>query len=706
VRDSTLVVATVAEALGVRVSGTRTAVAAVREFLATRHALLVLDNFEHVLEAGPVLADLLASCPDLTILVTSRAVLRLSGEQVVDVAPLSLPPAGPAADASLLLASEAVQLFVDRATAVHRDVATSASDLADIAMICEQLDGLPLAIELAAARVRTLPLGALLSLLDRRLALLTEGPRDQPARLRSMRDAIAWSYDLLAPEEQALFRRLAVFVGGFDLAGAAAIADDHDVLARVTALVTASLVRPDDQTAAERDAAPRFTMLETIREFGLEQLALSGEEHDVRQAHADHFDAVVEAVTPTPRWPATTERIRLTDVEKDNLRAALAWLDRVGEIERYLRLLTRLFPLWIPLGHIDEGRRLLERGLKRSDGVPADLRGLATGHAGTLAGYQDDGEHGLRLLKEALALAGTVANPTLENRSDLAMMQRQMGQQMDRLGRFREAEPYMKLALTGFSELGDDINVAVSHQSLAMTAYGQGELARARDHAETAIALLRTTGNLTFAPSMLQLLALIACDCGDARDAAAAIKEALARGPAAGEPSIPPGRMATVAVLAVSRGLASRAVRLHAAATARAMTLGVPFLLPERTAYERAMERARATLGEEAFAAAWAKGELMTLDEAAREVAAIVDALESTESDRDFAGHGLTPRELEVLQLIAAGHTNQQIADALYISRRTAEWHVRNVLGKLGVGNRTEAATLAARPNPPASPTP
>ncbi len=291
-----------------------------------------------MLDAGPLLAGWLTACPDLTIIITSRAVLRLSGEHIVDVAPLSLPPTGNRTSADDLVSSEAVQLFIERATATRSDIVIGPDDLSAIATICEQLDGLPLAIELAAARVRSLPPGGLVALLERRLELLTEGPRDQPARLRSMRDAIAWSYDLLAPEEQCLFRRLAVFVGGFDLAAAAAIADNAAVLSRMTALVDASLVRPITPNSDGANAAPRFTMLETVREFGLEQLALRGEEDRARQLHADHFDAVVEAITPTSRWPATTARIRLIDTEKGNLRAALTWLAQIGEIERYLRL--------------------------------------------------------------------------------------------------------------------------------------------------------------------------------------------------------------------------------------------------------------------------------------------------------------------------------------------------------------------------------
>src|SRR5215217_6376388 len=266
VRDPALVVPTIAQTLGLRESGTRTAEERLRDVLGDRRALLVLDNLEHLLDAGPLLPALLSDCPDLAILVTSRTVLRLSGEHAVAVPPLSLSPARPGPVGEHVIASEAVQLFVARASAARSDFVLTAADAPTIAAICARLDGVPRAIELAAARVRSLPPAALLHGLERRLVLLTGGGRDQPARLRSMRDAIAWSYDLLSAGERALFRRLAVFVGGFTLEGAEAVgrpqasgewprAPDAAIVDGVAALVDHSLVRQEAGSGGGPDHA-------------------------------------------------------------------------------------------------------------------------------------------------------------------------------------------------------------------------------------------------------------------------------------------------------------------------------------------------------------------------------------------------------------------------------------------------------------------
>ncbi len=700
VRGHSLVAATIAQTLAVRESGTRTIEARIQEFLTGRRALLVLDNFEHVLDAAPRLADWLAASPSLTVLVTSRIVLRLSGERVVDVAPLSLPNNGTDADIDTLLTAEAVQLFVERAVAARRDAVDNPTDLPIIAAICEKLDGLPLAIELAAARVRSLSIASLRTLLEGRLALLTEGPRDQPARLRSMRDAIAWSYELLPPAEQCLFNRLGVFVGGFDLAGVTAVADDNGTaLEQVTALVAASLVLPEVSGEAEGVASARYAMLETIREYALERLAVSGEETEARQRHADHFDSMIEAVTPTPRWPATTERVHLIDTERDNIRSALAWMLQAGDVERNLRMLTRLFPLWIPLGNIAEGRHLLEQGLAQGSAVPSDLRGLAMGHAGTLTSIQGDNEHGLQLLEQALMLARAVANPTLDNRMDGAMMLRQTGQVLARLGRYEEAESYIAQSLREFSELGNDVNVAMSHEALGSAAYGQGDLMRARSHCEAGIGLLRASGNVLVGSSMLQLFGLIACESGDIAAAVSALTEAFVLGPEAGEASTPPGRMATVAVLAVGCDLPEAAARLFSAALAQALALGEPFQLPQGPTFERAIGAGRAMLGEDEFAAAWAQGEAMTPEIAGNEAQAILAALASTNMSTkpsvQATAHGLTRRELEVLRMVADGLTNREIADSLFISVPTVKRHLSTIFGKLGVTSRVDARSHA-----------
>jgi excisionase family DNA binding protein len=698
ITDPALVVPTIARALGVREGGgDEPLVDRLAQVLRGKRSLLLLDNFEHVVAAATVVADLLGACPGLTVLATSRMRLHVSGEYERAVPPLGVAPPG-ALSVADAVPSEAVRLFCARALALQEEFALTAENAPTVAAICRRLDGLPLAIELAAAYVKVVPLPVLLARLDQRLPLLTGGGRDLPIRQQTMRDAIAWSHDLLTPAEQVLFRRLAVFVGGCTLEAAEAVAGalgDPRVepFAGIASLVDKSLLRQEQGPGGE----PRYAMLETIREYGLERLAASGEETQTRQRHAEYYDAVVAAVTPTPRWPPTAERVRLLDAERDNLRATLAWLDRVGEIERYLRLATRLFPLWTPLGNIGEGRRVLEQGLTHGTAIPVDLRALALGHAGTLAGLQGDGERALRLLGEALPLARAVATPTLDNRMDAAMMLRQLGRVLVHLGRYAEAEPYLEQSLAGFRDLGNAANAAFALVTLGLVAYGHGDLMRANKHLEAAIALLRTTGNPH--PSALQFLGLVACARGDTAGAVAAFAEASAQGEAAGEPAGSPVRTAGVAVLAIECGFPEAAARLFGAAAVRAIELGEPFLLPARATYERATAAARAALGEDRFATAWAAGQALTPEAADEEARAFLAALESARASTapadEVAEHDLTPRELEVLRLVAVGLSNRAIGDRLSISERTVERHVLHILTKLDVGSRTAAAAYA-----------
>ena len=353
VADPALVASAIGQVVGARSVGTEPLPHRIKAVLRAGRYLLVLDNFEHVVEAAPLVADLLAACPGLTVLSTSRVRLRISGEHEHAVPPLTLASTDEAPSLDAATASTAVRLFVARAQAVRADFALTAENAAMVAAICRKLDGLPLAIELAAARVKVLPPMALLERLDRRMPMLTDGNRDQPSRLRTMRDAIAWSYDLLPTEEQAVFRRLAVFAGGCTLEAAAAVANvtgdaEHDPFAGITALVEANLLRPelggDNQEA-------RFVMLETVREYGLDQLAASGEEAVIRAAHAAWCLDLAKQAAPfwhtgeQGRWAAQLE------ADHDNLRAALAWLAETGDPATGVRLAGWLAWFWFYCNH-------------------------------------------------------------------------------------------------------------------------------------------------------------------------------------------------------------------------------------------------------------------------------------------------------------------------------------------------------------------
>jgi predicted ATPase/class 3 adenylate cyclase len=372
VTDPALVLPTIARTLGLREIGTRSVQDALSAYLASKRLLVVLDNFEHLLEAAPVVSDLLGAGPDNAVLVTSREPLRLRGEREVAVAPLAVPGHQDHLPTDVLAQNPAVSLFVQRAQAARADFELTDENTATVAAICRRVDGLPLAIELAAARVKVLPPSALLTRLDSRLPLLAGGPRDAPARQRTLRDTIAWSHDLLREEERVLFRHLGVFAGGWTFEAAEAVANTDgtlDVFSGITSLVDKSLVRQSDQGADE----PRFTMLETIREFAVEYFRGHAEdEAAVRRAHAAFFADVALAARAqlSAGVPGVIRRFR---AEEDNLRATLAHLLVTGDGETALRVVGGSFCLYSVAagGQFTEARTWLDRAMQQ--GASASL---------------------------------------------------------------------------------------------------------------------------------------------------------------------------------------------------------------------------------------------------------------------------------------------------------------------------------------------
>ena len=364
-----LVLPAIARSLAVRESSDRPLTPSLFAALRDRHLLLVLDNLEHLLGAANDLADLLAACPRLTILATSRAPLRLSGEQCFPTLPLALPSAGEPPVLEGLRDYDAIALFVERARQVRPSFALDVGNAAAVLGICRQLDGLPLALELAAAWLRALSPAALLTRMERRLALLTGGASDQPARLRTMRDAIAWSHDLLSDAEQTLFRRLSVFVGDFTLESAERVwADDAEstpaddgsgFLHLLAGLIDKSLLHQTDADVAE----PRYAMLETVREFGLEQLAQHGELARVQAAHSAHYLALSEAAAESAGGTGGGEWLHRLAAEESNVRAALDWLEHTGQTDATLRMASALWHYWYRHGDLAEGRNRVERAL-------------------------------------------------------------------------------------------------------------------------------------------------------------------------------------------------------------------------------------------------------------------------------------------------------------------------------------------------------
>ena len=697
-RDPDLVLPTIAHALGFADKDTRPLLEQIAAHLRRRQLLLVLDNLEQVIEAAPLIADLLTRCPEVKVLATSRVVLRLSFEHDVPVAPLGVP--------------EAVQLFVTRARAASPGFELTAANAAVVAEICARLDGLPLAIELAAARVPTLPPAALLARLDHALPLLTGGARDRPDRLRTMRAAIAWSYDLLSPLEQTLFARLAIFVGGFELRSAEAVckqlSEDERQAARfrlpppytmldvIQSLVEKSIVRQVDGLEA---AQPRYRMLETVREFGLERLDASGEERAVRAAHAAHVLTVAVAASArvfTPEFERVTTQM---DAEHDDVRAVLAWADEAGESAIGLRLAGTMLNYWLVRGVFREGHRQVARALERADRSPSPARAKALLAAGWLARLHGDRDAAARLLPEALAVA-RVSN----DREHAALALHALGFLALERGEFEDAERFVGDALALLLELETTIAagrfwVCLAYTTLGQIALAQGDVTAAASHLTEAERRQRALGFNWGRSYVLRCLGDLAFDRGEHDTALAYYREGVECAQDPGDRRFLAEAIAGIAGVAVAQGQPERGVRLFAAAAALRQQAGAAQGWGRAT-HEQGEASARVALSPEAFAAAWAAGEALPLETVVAEAMAATDPAQPPDGASPAsgpAGMALTPREGEVLRLLAAGLSDREIAERLFISPRTAGYHVSNLLGKLGVDSRTGAVAFALR---------
>ena len=505
ISDAMLVLPAIAKTLGIRDGVGQSLSARLAEVLLRKQVLLLLDNFEQVIEAAPQVADLLTSCPQLKVLVTSREVLHVRAEHEFAVPPLELPDPAHLSELAAIARSPSVALFLQRAQAVKPEFRLTITNARAVAEICVRLDGLPLAIELAAARMKLLSPQVLLTRLGRRLAMLTGGSRDVPARQQTLRNTIEWSYQLLNAWEQRLFRRLSVFVGGCTLLAAEAVCtlpDDGEgeVLDGVTSLIDKSLLKRMEQ-AGEGSEEPRLLMLETIREYGLEALAARGEEEAARRAHADYFMQLAEEAEPALKGPQLVMWLERLEWEHDNLRAALHWALEGGRAEMALRLGTALERFWVVRGHRNEGRAFLERALAESAGVAANVRAKALIAAARLAFIQSNYDQGEALAQESLALFRE-----LGDRRGVALSLDRLGMAAWRRGDFSAARVLMEEDLALFREVGDQDRVAWSLFTLGLLNSKQGEHTTACDLFEESLALFRKLGNKRgIAASLTQL---------------------------------------------------------------------------------------------------------------------------------------------------------------------------------------------------------
>jgi len=629
ITDPGLVAASIAQVFGVREAGNEGLDHRLKGFFGDKGFLLILDNFEQVVEAAPLVADLLAACPGLKALVTSRVRLRVSWEHEHVVPPLGLAELVEHAALEDVAESGAVRLFVERAQAVQEDFALTPENAPAVAAVCHRLDGLPLAIELAAARVKVLTPSALLARLERRLPLLTGGGRDLPARQQTMRDTIAWSYDLLDADEQKLFRRLSTFGGGFTLEAAEALARDDgvDVLDGITLLVDKSLLRAEDGLAGE----PHYLMLETVREFGLDQLAASGEEAATREAHAAHFLAMAADARRRFEGPNRLAARDQVEREHENLRAALAWALERGDAETAQRLAGELVRFWLVLGYVSEGRDWLERVLALAGPTaPATrvealagptapaTRVEALWGASDLAIFQNDLARAKALAAEALALARECGY-----RLGVGMGLHGLGNAAESQGDFGAAEAYHEDALTLFRELGEPVWEGLALRHLGLTASDRSDWVRARAFHEEALVIWRRLGHPWGVPAAQRDVADLALLQGDLASALELYQESLAGWRHLRERFHVGGCLWGVAQVALATGHAEQAVRLLAAMEALDEAIGVVLPLEMQAQLARLANAARETLGEVAFGAAWAAGRALAVEEATGEALAV-----------------------------------------------------------------------------------
>ncbi len=798
VGNPSLVMNTIAGCLGLRDTGAESLHDRLMTAIADRRLLLVVDNFEQVVTAAPWLHNLLEICPEVRLLITSRIRLRVSGEREFPVAPLPLDGPTRVEDAEV---SGAVRLFVERAREILPDFGLSAETEPAVAEIVNRVDGLPLAIELAAARIKTLPPAALLQRLEQRLPLLSGGARDLPLRQQTMRDTIRWSYDLLNDAGQTLFRRLGVFVGGFTLEAAEAIGPDpadasdgprlntpFDVVDGITALIEHSLLRQSAGSAGE----PRYQMLETVCEYARDRLDASNERDSMQRRHAAFFLAFAEASETGLTGPDQAGWLGRLDRENDNFRAALhRALDR-GEIETATRLGAALWRFWERRGFLSEGRSHLARILARSPGpAPPAARFDALTGAGVLAALQGDYDQAIRHGEDALAgwrqlgdqrgiartllCLATVARyrddyagaqslgheslaafRTINDRWGIGHVLTHLGMVAWVQGDHATGTACYEEALAHLRDVGDEAGIFEVVLESGKGACDTGDLARATMLFEECLALCATMGDRAGRGAALTELGVVARRLGDHARATDLLMEATALAQENGDRRqvaylaahlgdvdvasgdigraavryaealglfLPMGNrvgiaqcLEALARCAAIRGHASAAIRLLGSCAALFTAIGAtpppdrdpatdvaalkPRLAPAEfvRAWEagRALSPAEAAAGALALAADLAREDHggASADEATEALAGPSTAVESSSP---AATLGLTPREGEVLRLLAEGKSDREIADALSISERTAGNHVQHAMQKIGVDSRTAAAVFAVR---------
>jgi predicted ATPase/DNA-binding CsgD family transcriptional regulator len=733
VTDPERVLATIAEALDVHEIGRQSLLESIKGRFRDRQALIVLDNFEQVLEAAPHVAEILSGCPEVRVLATSRAPLRLRWEQELPVPPLRLPDLQRHEPAGSLKMVPSVALFIERARAHRPDFELSTENADAVAAICVRLDGLPLAIELAAARVRTMSPQALYERLDTRLDMLADGLRDLPERQRTLRGAIGWSYSLLSADDRSLFRRLSVFVGGFEEAAAAGVLrrsgpSEGDLSQGLARLVDQNLVEVDMLPAG----VTRFRLLETLREYGLECLRAANELDTTRRAHAGYFADLERAAESGLETREQARWIERVEAEHANIVAALGWMVATNDGEAAASMVHGLWRFWWRWGrgHLTLGR-ILVRDVLAMPGLagPTIPRAEALISGGLLAMWQGDYGEAEGLLTEAadISRARSAAGLLAYALAFLCRCARDQGSdgaaalgnaavklfrgQSDRWGlgvalhflglalldeRTAEAARHFEESAALFREMGSDWDVAMPTRGLGLTAFLQGDYPSARKLFEQSASLFRAHGDEWSLAMLSHDLGSVASSQGRVGEGAALLGESLRIWRQLGHERGMLTALAGLSGLAVASGRPFEGVRLLSAVGSIARAAGIAFEPTDLFALQRTQDLARTRISEEGFQTASTEGEMLTIQGAVAagiEVEALISAQMAARGAA--AELPLTRRELEVTSLLRLGMSNRQIAEKLFISEGTAGLHVKHILGKLGFSSRAQVAAWA-----------
>jgi non-specific serine/threonine protein kinase len=698
--DPGLVESSVATALGVREQHGATLADVLADALRLQKMLLVLDNCEHLIGACAVVVDrLLRACPDLRILATSRQALCINGEAVWPVPPLAAIDEQSRSDAGLSRAAPAVRLFVERALATDPSFQFTEQDAHLISCLCCELDGLPLAIELAAARTAALGLSQIAARLGDRFAILTGGSRSSLPRQQTLLAAVDWSYDLLSEPERLLFRRLSVFSGGWTLEAAEGICSDTDlhhgqVIEELTHLVAKSLV-----TVEQHGQAVRYRLLETLREYGARKLRESGEEAALRRRHLDWFTSWGESGFQELFGTGAATRLVAIEREHDNIRAALSWSkEEPARADVGLRLASSVFRLWDVRGHYAEGIELLEGllAVAQEDDV---WRGNALAELGRLEFLRGNYGAARRHLEAsqqcAACLRVTPATAFLALASLMGL-----GDTALQEGEFATATAHFERGLSIAREVDSRLAVGSFHILLAEAALVQNDHTRAGSFLNDGLAALRSTGEPWSLAWGLSTFGLVAAMQGNLERAAELLGYSFELWEELGDGWGVANCLDRVAYLEITHRRAEKAALLYGVADAVRQRIGVADEPKFRSHRQGVAAEARRQLGDAAYLAALEQGRRFPLDQIRHVVLASPSAATSEPApskDKTVPADGLTPREHEVADLVACGYSNRQIADELVITERTAANHVGNILGKLGFHTRAEIASWISR---------